>query len=330
MTIDTREELINALREACEIEHGLMVQYLYTALTMRRSSNDGLSPAEQVLARQWQAAILSVAEDEMYHLAMVCQLLSAIGGVPKFHRPNMPKETGYYPFKFDLVPFSDTALYRFMVFELPRGMDLPPPPDDTPSGRVPFVAEPAEAPVPDPLDWQYVGELYGKISNGLQTIPEDVLFLRPNASGIGEWGRLTDDNGDVDNAVPGAVTGLASAQRAIQWIIEEGEGTSNQSEGSHYHTFATMRQAYTDAGRFAVAKDVPVNPATREHRDAEGPIDLIENDASKKAVETFNAAYGVTLYLLQFQFALAPNTINGARPKQRWCEPRFGTPANTL
>ena len=28
MTIDTREELIGALREASEIEHGLLVQYL--------------------------------------------------------------------------------------------------------------------------------------------------------------------------------------------------------------------------------------------------------------------------------------------------------------
>ena len=109
MSIDTREELINALREACVIEHGLMVQYLYTALTMRRSTQDGLTNDQQVDARRWQAALLDVAHDEMVHLSMVCHILMAIGGVPRLGRPNLPQDQNYYPFKFDLIPFSDLA-----------------------------------------------------------------------------------------------------------------------------------------------------------------------------------------------------------------------------
>ena len=33
---DTREELINVLHDACEIELGLLVQYLYAALSLKK------------------------------------------------------------------------------------------------------------------------------------------------------------------------------------------------------------------------------------------------------------------------------------------------------
>jgi hypothetical protein len=36
LLIDTREEMIYALNEAAEIEHGLMIQYLFAALTMKK------------------------------------------------------------------------------------------------------------------------------------------------------------------------------------------------------------------------------------------------------------------------------------------------------
>ena len=126
MPIDTREELINALHEASEIEHGLMIQYLFGALSLKKTIQEGLSAPQAQLVRRWEALILSVARDEMGHLGTVCNLLSAIGAPPRFTRPNFPKVTGYYPFAFDLVPFSDDALYRFQVFELPRGLPLPP------------------------------------------------------------------------------------------------------------------------------------------------------------------------------------------------------------
>ena len=53
--IDNREELIDALTEASEIEHGLMVQYLYAALTMKRELSEGRTMRQQMLNRQWLA-----------------------------------------------------------------------------------------------------------------------------------------------------------------------------------------------------------------------------------------------------------------------------------
>src|SRR3954447_22969861 len=132
--IDTRVELIGALREAAEIEHGLMIQYLFPALTMKKRLDEGLTGPQQRATRAWEATILGVAVEEMGHLGTVCNLLAAVGAAPHFGRPNFPQQVGYYPFPFDLVPFGDEALYRMLVFELPQGEPLPPPPVLDPVG----------------------------------------------------------------------------------------------------------------------------------------------------------------------------------------------------
>ena len=303
MSIDTREELINALREACVIEHGLMVQYLYAALTMRRTTRDGLTTEQQVHARRWQAALLGVAHDEMVHLSMVCHILMAIGGVPKLDRPNLPQDQDYYPFKFDLIPFSDMALYRFMVFELPRNEPQPPLPIE-PSAAFRSLTFDA-APVPDRLEWQYVGGLYTQIADGLTKLPEPELFIRPNMTGPQQW---------FDEGAPeqGAIRDRVSAANAIRTIIEQGEGSPENPDHSHYRTFTDIRADYRTTGMFEVAKNVPINPATREHREAQGTIALIPNEQSRAAVEAFNAVYALTLFALQFQFSLVPNTASGS------------------
>lgn len=99
--IDTREELVNALSEAAELEHGLLAQYLFAAFSMKKREDEGINPRQQALISDWEATILQIAHQEMYHLASVCNLLSAIGGAPQFARPNFPQPMKrYYPFDF--------------------------------------------------------------------------------------------------------------------------------------------------------------------------------------------------------------------------------------
>jgi hypothetical protein len=306
--IDRRDELVHALREACEIEHGLMIQYLFTALTMKRRLDEGLTPSQQVTSRRWMAMILGVAREEMGHFATVCNLLSSIGAPPHFGRPNLPRKTGYYPFPFDLQPFGDNAFYRFLVFELPEGFPLPPPPGADLSGTKVIATEAfTGSPIPDLLEYVYVGELYRKIREGFGSIAERELFIGPVSGQTNprEW----DDMGMRP------VTSRAEAKAAIDWIIEQGEGTPSQREGSHYDRFHDARKVYFDSGRYAASRTVPVNPATRLHRDQDGPVALIENKDSLFAVETFNAVYALTLQLLEHAFSLAPGVEMG-RPEQ--------------
>jgi rubrerythrin len=186
LLIDTREEMIYALNEAAEIEHGLMIQYLFAALTMKKDLRENVTGTQQELIRKWEAQILGVSREEMAHLGTVCNLLSSVGGSPHFERPNFPQEANsYYPFGFTLTRFSDESLYRFIRFELPKGEPLPPPPII----RDPLVQR-FDSKVqqmlfnisPDPVEYDYVGELYGKIRNGFNTISEQDLFIGPKSA----------------------------------------------------------------------------------------------------------------------------------------------------
>jgi hypothetical protein len=75
---------------------------------------------------RWQRQILSVAAGEMLHLALVHNLLSAIGMAPHLSRPNLPVPAGHYPagVQLALLPFDAPALRHFMFLERPEGMDL--------------------------------------------------------------------------------------------------------------------------------------------------------------------------------------------------------------
>jgi hypothetical protein len=57
--IDSREGLIDALTEASELEHGLMLQYLFAALSLKKRLDEGISPSQQELIRSWEGAVLT-------------------------------------------------------------------------------------------------------------------------------------------------------------------------------------------------------------------------------------------------------------------------------
>src|SRR5256885_4433355 len=80
--IHTREELIQILGMASELEHNLMCQYLFAAYSLKRSAEEGLSDVQVERARRWGSAITMVARQEMEHLGIALNLRSSIGGVP--------------------------------------------------------------------------------------------------------------------------------------------------------------------------------------------------------------------------------------------------------
>jgi len=46
LTVDTREELVYLLGQACEIEHGLMCEYLYAQFSLKRGLDEGLTEGQ--------------------------------------------------------------------------------------------------------------------------------------------------------------------------------------------------------------------------------------------------------------------------------------------
>ena len=166
--IEHREALIYMLCEAAELEHGIMCQYLFAAFSLKQREDEGLTPEELDVVTRWRRTIAHVATEEMLHLALVQNVLSAIGAAPHLTRPNLPAPARHYPagVNLTLVPFGESALQHFMFLERPEGMAL-----DGATGidaplheAVPLMADGGI--VPQLQDFATVGHLYRSIEEG--------------------------------------------------------------------------------------------------------------------------------------------------------------------
>lgn len=99
------EELIDLLINAAEIEHGLMVQYLYAAGTAGDS--------------EVGAALRRVAIEEMGHFLTVQNLLIAFGSEPHLAHADWREASFFIPFGFKLEPASTLSLAKYTVAEMP-------------------------------------------------------------------------------------------------------------------------------------------------------------------------------------------------------------------
>jgi hypothetical protein len=287
--IDTREELVDALTDASELEHGILLQYLFAAYSLKKRADEGLGPFQQELVRSWAGTLTTIARQEMAHLGCVCNLMAAIGGAPRMGRPNFPQPAGrYYPFDFRLQRFGDEALYRFVCLELPEGEPPPTPPRR--AGLVALVDV-----VPDPLTFTYLGELYGKIRRGFREIPERELFIGPS---------YTQDTDDWSNRFSlRVVTDRVGAEASIDAIVLEGEGAPGRRDGSHYASFLELREQLdkVQGEGFDPARPVVDDPRTRDHPEAAEGGTLLSDPVALRVAEIFNATY-ITVLLLLLQY----------------------------
>src|SRR5690349_12142578 len=163
--IEHREALIYMLCQAAELEHGLMCQYLFAAFSLKQRADEGLTPEELDAVTRWRRMIAHVATEEMLHLALVQNVLSAIGAGPHLTRPNLPAPARHYPagVNLTLVPFGEPALQHFIFLERPEGMALEGAEGiDAPMHEArPLMAE-GEI-VPQLQDFATVGHLYRSI-----------------------------------------------------------------------------------------------------------------------------------------------------------------------
>src|SRR6202047_4259420 len=126
LRVDTREELVYLLGQACEIEHGLMCEYLYAQFSLKRGPDEGLTDGQLARVQAWEKTLITVIKQEMLHLAFATNILTAIGAAPHFDRPNFPILSRWYPpdVEIALLPFGERALRHFMFLERPEGMRL--------------------------------------------------------------------------------------------------------------------------------------------------------------------------------------------------------------
>jgi hypothetical protein len=119
------DHLVMLLMSGAEIEHALMVQYLYAAYSI---NGDQESDKRRAMVEGWRASILSVAREEMGHLLTVQNMLVLLGAPINLGREMLPWDHRFYPFPFSLERLSIETLQCFIYAEMPTSDSLGTPP----------------------------------------------------------------------------------------------------------------------------------------------------------------------------------------------------------
>jgi hypothetical protein len=304
--IEHREALIYMLCEAAELEHGIMCQYLFAAFSLKQSTDEGLSDDELKVVTRWREQISHVATQEMLHLALVHNVMTAIGGAPHLGRVNLPARANHYPagVHLALLPFGEQALRHFMFLERPEGMDL----DDAAGLAAVGRAEPHMAKgdiVPRPQDFATVGHLYRSIEAGLARLTEKFgeqwLFIGPPRA------QATQTDFRWPELVP--VTDLASARRALDEILEQGEGPSGAWQNAHFGQFVDILDEYQQMRAANPAFD-PARPVMAANVRPIDHVDvpLVTDPLTVECMDLFNVGYEILLLALERYFAHTEET----------------------
>jgi len=298
LVVENREHLWSLLIEAAQVEHLIMCQYLYAGFSLKTDPDEGLTSGQAEAVGRWRETLAGIAIEEMLHLALVSNVMTAIGAAPSLSRPNFPRRSEYLPpgVQFALLPFGEDSLTHFLYLERPEGMERLDATEFTPAEPPPRPLEPSEV-MPRIQDFSTVGHLYRGIMRGLSHLAdrlgERALFVGPpRAQATPEmfrWPQLV------------AVTDLKSAQAAIGEIIEQGEGARGDWQSAHYGRFLRIWQEYRQLCEQDPAFDParPVIPAfTRQPFDVPEPQLLVTDPAARTVAELFNLGYETLLQLL--------------------------------
>ncbi len=301
IVVEHREELAYLLTEAAEIEHGLMCCYLFAAFSLKRD-DPGLRPAETAAIERWRRSILDVARDEMVHLALVSNLLTAIGSAPHFARPNFPVSPGYHPagVVVSLAPFDRATLDHFVYLERPEGVELL-----DGEGFAPRNYERLQRRgrlMPSAQDYATVGHLYRGIRAGFgslsRALGESSLLLGDPRQQVGPDVLQLDGLTKVET--------LADALRAIDTIVLQGEGaTERDSERSHYARFLAIRREYealqSEHPDFHPSRPVAHSPVMRRPPEPGGKV-WVSAEPAAALLDLANATYALMLRALAALF----------------------------
>jgi len=296
--IGTIDSLREHLQWAIELEHATIPPYLCALYS--------LDPARNPDAVE---LVSSVFVEEMIHLSLAANLLNAVGGEPRFDSPEMlpgyPRKLPHGEINLELLPFGPGALEMFLRLEKPEA-----------------PGSPAESD-----DYETIGQFYDAIEEGLrhlaETLGEDKLFSGDPKRQV-TAGQFHHTGGTLK-----LVTDLDSALKALEEIVEQGEGTSrgevwdgdhdifhpDRDEVAHYYRFEELK-----LGRRYQRGDTPQSGPTGEpltlDLTAISPMQAnprrSDNPQIREAQEQFDNTYCTLLFLLEQAFTGEPALIRDA------------------
>jgi hypothetical protein len=312
-----------------EIEHSLMVQYLYAAYSL---GGPQVPQEHRAMIHGWREVILGIAKEEMGHLLSVQNILRLTGGPLDFAREDFPWSGPFYPFPYSLEPLSLRSLATYVYAESP--VDWSGPDADEIKALVHEVAD-------HPHQVASLFQEMIRLTKDPDLIPDEVFQpdTWPYQANWDEWGRgyQKGKRGDATGANPQGspdvlVLPVASRDNAVvslSQIAEQGEATSTADPASlsHFIRFLTIyrqmkalepeykRDGWSPVRNIACNPYIPEDGDDLDSAESYGRTrDAITNPEAQAWGHLFNVRYRMLLTFLAHSFEL-PAGENGSGPK---------------
>ena len=245
-----RDEFTLLLHAAAEIEHSLMVQYLYAAFSLPERSPQSM----------WKAAMLQVAREEMGHLMAIQNILFQIGSPLNFEREDFPYND-LYPYPFRLESLSLHSISRYVLAEMPDPREIPP--------EFNFNLNQVIADSKYDGSVSRVGILYESLAQMALTLAESDLY----PAGFERQGDLNEWKAGAHNLIVRKVGNREDFKALLEEVGEQGEGLSmpaDDKDVSHFEKllriYNEMKEHLNSDSQFRVSLPVPENPTVRDKR----------------------------------------------------------------
>lgn len=286
------DSTIFLLNIAAEIEHSLMVQYLFSAYSIK-PADEVQGDEHKALVQQWRKQIITVAREEMGHLVTVQNLLRAVGAPLSLSRDEFPLDTGFFPFAFRLERLSIDSIAKYAFAEMPppniakeiEGVSDQEIDDITSRASKDNLGAPVNR----------VGMLYERLASQVQSLPVSAFDMGSVAQQAkpGEWGLGRNDIFILP------IGSKSDAVAALQKIAEQGEGPTDakaaSDPSSHFQRFLGIFRQLRDKGEFSQSFKTVEDPNVRTVA-SKGQITHPE---AKLWAQLFNARYRRLLLTLR-------------------------------
>jgi hypothetical protein len=300
-----REYTVFLLTIAAQIEHSLMVQYLYAAYSLGGSK---VPPDQRHSVAAWRQVILGIAKEEMGHLATVQNALRFLGAPLALDREDYPWDSRLAPYQFMLEPLTRASLAKYIVAESPETW----PADVTVAERDEIVGLASGY---GGSQVNRVGDLYElliRIVGDPNCVPGALLHpgSYPFQASWDEWARGY-GKGARGSSVAGTtstpdvlVLRMASrtdALAALRAVAEQGEAPGKASamdaERSHFRRFLEVFRAFPKDGSWSPTRPLPSNPLAPGLTAGKGQTSITSEEGGVWA-NIFNLRYRMLLCYL--------------------------------
>lgn len=297
-----------------ELEHGLMVQYLYAGYSLGGSH---IPENYHEKVRCWQEIILGIAKEEMGHLITIQNVLRLIGAPLHFDRDDYLWDFVLYPFSFKLEPLTIKSLAKYVYAESPEGWIN----SDDP------IAKEIKAIIQLEGHGDPVGTLF-KVMLQLIDDPDvisDTVFQAPTypyQAKFDEWGRgyAGGNRGNTTSGHPAGapdvlvvpLTSRDDARNALKQVAEQGEAQLEENSGglpSHFDRFLLIYKELSEVLKempegWQASRNLAINPYTDSKHSDDANGDLIENEEAVLWANLLNARYRLLLAFIRHSFLL--------------------------